>query len=161
MFFWKICALKLIFFGFFVNFTYSFKFTVIILSQNGSVPSRHDLCPFLSPGFRNPDFCPVVRFFKNYIFGSCMSWGVSQFKKKFRANFVGDPVLPKIGYFQILWGISVNYVKLQKSFEIFFVKYAKINLTKHVIYSFNKKLIIFWELKKYMWNFRNHTCYLN
>ena len=119
MFFWKICALKLIFFGFFVNFTYSFKFTVIILSQNCSVPSR-DLCPFLSPGFRNPDFCLVVRFFKNYIFGSCMSWGVSQFKKKFRANFVGDPVLPKIGYFQILWGISVNYMFFEREYYSLF-----------------------------------------
>ena len=54
---------------------------VIIPLQYGSVPSRHNLCQFLCPGSRNPVFCPVVRFFKKYIFGIYMLGGVSGCKK--------------------------------------------------------------------------------
>ena len=85
LFFRKICDLKNLylikivlledlcpkihFFGFFfVNFTYAFKFIIITLSQNGSVPSGHDLCPFSCPGFWNQVFCPVDRFSKSSYF---------------------------------------------------------------------------------------------
>ena len=62
-----------------------FEFIIIILLQYGFVPSRHDLCQFSCPGSQNPVFCPVVRFFKKYIFGIYMLWGVSGYK-----NFPGQ-----------------------------------------------------------------------
>ena len=57
----------------------------LILLHYGSVPSWHDLCQFSCPGSQNPVFCPVVRFFKKYIFEIYMLWGVSGCK-----NFPGQ-----------------------------------------------------------------------
>ena len=62
-----------------------FEFIIIILLQYGFVPSRHDLCQFSCPGFRNPVFCSVVWFFKKFIFGIYMLWGGSWCK-----NFPGQ-----------------------------------------------------------------------
>ena len=82
---------------------------ILIPLQYGSVPSRHELCQFLCPGSRNPVFCPVVRFFKMYIFGIYILWGVSWCK-----NFPG-PILsgirfcPKLIIFRHFF-IFVTYV---------------------------------------------------
>ena len=70
-------------------------FDIKIPSQYGSVPSWHDLCQFLCPGSRNPVFCPVVQFFKKYIFGIYMLWGVSGCKKFPGQILSGIRFLPK------------------------------------------------------------------
>ena len=86
---------------------------IIIPSQYGSVPSRCDLCQFLCPGSRNPVFCPVVRFFKKYIFGIYMLWGVSWCK-----NFPG--LIFCEGFWAIFGGI-IFVRDLQQFLEALFL----------------------------------------
>ena len=60
-------------------------FIILIPSQYCFVQFWYDFCRFSCPRSRNPVFCPVVWFFKKYIFGIYILWGVSGCK-----NFTGQ-----------------------------------------------------------------------
>ena len=59
-----------------------------------------------SPGYRNPDFGYTVRFFKKYIFGFYMLWGVSgckNFPRQISSRIRFCPKLAIFRHFGLLW----------------------------------------------------------
>ena len=66
---------------------------------------------FSYTGSGNPDYCPVVRFFKKFILGTYMSWGVSGCKH-LPDKMSGIPFLPLIGHFPAF--VSMHHIYTTK-----------------------------------------------
>ena len=101
---WTFVHYNSLFDNFLLFFNGIALFIVLTHLKYGSTPSRENLCPFLSPRCQNPVFYPVVRFFKKYIFGIYLLWGVSRCK-----NFPRQ-ILSGIRFLQKSFGSS-NFIK--------------------------------------------------